>query len=173
MEKINSLNSSILIDLKSALHCPRLYIAEHFSGLINQLDQEVNSCVDDRNQEITDKKFDHHLSIVSEIKKKEIDILNSISSDFNFESSFKESIFDSIEAYEASLNGQCSEEPANLIYEKLIQIQRILFGDKCFILLNGEIANFLSIYLVHPNHQSRVLFITDDVIGKKVFEDLR
>lgn len=144
---MNALNISMVTDqvneIKTLLRCPRLFIAENFAGLINQLDQEFNLSIEKTNNSTTssDKKeeiIDSHLTTISYIKDKEAVILNSISSNFSFETSFEGSILNSIKNYETSLNGQILsneklEEFENIFYNYLIEIQRVLFGDKCFI----------------------------------------
>ena len=175
-----------LTELKLMLKNPRIFIVKYFGRLRNHLDLEITQYLNSSSaanfKSERDDQNNRYLSLVETLIEKEKEYLNYVNQKFRYDTTFEEKMMKDINEYEKSLTDQnlLIHNLKDLIYKSSSEIQRILFRNESFIILNKETLKATNIFDSKASPSSQVFYnfcnlikIENGFIGERSIEYLK
>ncbi len=184
---LNSLMND-LMNLKQILACPRLYLAQHFSELISQIDLAAVSLLNTK-PEKPDKKQQAEINKIQASWNSMTSYVQAFQDEclYQFDGDFIQSTIDiteaSINKIETKINDlealkteneyvmiEKAEEIDLLIYDNVYRLLRILFRDRSVFFLEKKLFD---VYVDERIFFGKLCHVTDSYFGHKGVANIR
>ena len=124
--------------LQLAITDPRLFIIDYFSDFINKLD--LNTIKFEDNNEDIHRVQNWRDAKIIELQTAQTEFLARITKDFEINTNLKHQVYDILDRFNEHVDEDQFEDE---VYECLLELQRQVFGNQCFILLNSDMLSKL------------------------------
>lgn len=155
-------------DLATMLQHPRVFITNYFEQLMNRVDLETSKFIESNNVSI-ERVLEWNVTMITKLRESESERLANIKKSFKFEPKLQTEIQTVIDRFQNQYDQ--SIELKDLVYISSINAERVLLGNKSFLVLENEFLQHLKIKSDSPN--CTVICINGDVIRQNDLAHLR
>ena len=158
--------NAICAELKSILSNPRIFLAEHFSGLRNKVDiaHETFKLAEKQGRE---ESNDSYSSIIDRINRYEAECFERLST----EEKICEALSEVKLEMEACASGDEEEKKSERMYECLGKAKKVLFGGSTMVFWSKqELTRAKKAFI---DSFGKLLFVSDEFIGVRAFNDFK